>query len=278
MKKVSWRIKNQLIEIEFPAVMGVLNLTPDSFYPESRVNNIPTLLDKIDKMIHDGATIIDLGAVSTRPGSKPPSEHDEILRLIPAIKAVHKAFPNILISVDTFRAKVAKMAIENGAHIVNDISGGTLDPKMFETISQLQVPYILMHIQGTPETMQLNPTYNDLILDINYFFSKQIHLAHQAGIHDIVIDVGLGFGKTLEHNYQLVKNLQAFKIHEKPIMLGISRKSMIYKVLQSTPEEALFGTIAMQTIALLNGVDILRVHDVKAAIDSIKIVQKYLSI
>lgn len=278
MKKVTWRIKQQLIEVNFPAVMGVLNVTPDSFYPESRVNNIPSLLDRIDKMIHDGATIIDLGAVSTRPGSIPPSENEEILRLIPAIKAVNKAFPNILVSIDTFRSNVAKMAVDNGAHIVNDISGGTLDPMMIETVAQLQVPYILMHIQGTPETMQHNPTYNDLILDINYFFSKQIHLAHQAGIHDIVIDVGLGFGKTIEHNYQLVKKLQAFKIHEKPIMLGISRKSMIYKILQSMPEDALHGTIAMQTIALLNGVDILRVHDVKAATDSIKIVQKYLSI
>lgn len=277
MDKATWCINGHLFDIQFPCIMGILNITPDSFYSESRIQSSDDLLRKAEQMLTDGALILDLGAISTRPGSKAPTIQEELERLLPALKTIRKHFPDALISVDTFRSEVARAVALEGANIINDISGGTLDPSMFQTVAQLRLPYVLMHIKGTPETMQQNPEYDDVVIEVNYFFSKQLHKAHQAGIHDIIIDPGFGFGKTLEHNYQLLKHLKVFQMHNKPIMVGISRKSMIYKLLQTTPEDALFGTIASHTIALLNEAQLLRVHDVKAASHVITIVQKYLS-
>jgi len=266
-----FNFKGILKKIEYPCVMGVLNLTNDSFYSGSRISNEKELLCKAEQMLADGASILDIGAVSSRPGANLSNETNELKKIIPAIKSLRKTFPDVIISVDTYRAKVAKNAINEGADIINDISGGSFEQNFFETIAELKVPYVLMHIQGKPQNMQDNPIYDNIIHNINFYFAQKIKKLNEHGVYDIIIDPGFGFGKTLEHNYCLLNNLQLFHIHNCPILIGISRKAMIYKVLNCNPEDALYGSLFAYSIALMKGVSILRVHDVKATVNIIKI-------
>lgn len=263
----------KLIDLSSPKIMGILNITPDSFFDGGKYNNIAAILLHVEKMLIEGATFIDVGAYSSRPGAKHISESEELERISPIIKLLIKEFPNILISADTFRSEVAKQCVQNGACIINDISAGSLDKQMFSTIASLQVPYIIMHMQGSPQNMQLNPKYEDVVKDVLYYFSKKIAELRSLGINDIITDVGFGFGKTIEHNYKLLKNLELFKNLEVPTLVGLSRKSMLFKPLQIKPDNALNATTSANTIALLNGVNILRVHDVKEAAEAIKIVE-----
>lgn len=260
-----------LIDLTTPKVMGILNLTPDSFYDGGRYQNEKSILLKVEKMVVEGATFIDVGAYSSRPNAIHTSEDEELHRLKPVLSLLTKEFPEILISVDTFRSQIAKECVELGACMINDISAGEMDAKMFETIAQLQVPYILMHMQGTPQTMQQNPTYENIITDLMAYFSAKLFDLKQLGVNDLIIDVGFGFGKTLEHNYQLLHHLDHFKQLNVPILTGISRKSMLYKPLNSSANEALNATTVANTIALLKGSSILRVHDVKEAVEAVKI-------
>lgn len=262
-----------LIDLSIPKVMGILNLTPNSFYDGGHFTNHDQVLHQVDKMLQEGATFIDIGAYSSKPNAEFVSEMDEINRLKPFLKHIIKEFPEILVSIDTFRSRVAQFAVENGACMVNDIAAGTLDDKMFETMAHLQVPYIMMHTRGTPQNMQNLTHYNHLIKEINEYFSEKISKAKQHGITDIVIDPGFGFAKTLQQNYHLMQHLSLLNIHDLPILVGISRKSMIYKLLETTPTQALNGTTVLHTIALQKQAKILRVHDVKEAIECIKIVQ-----
>ncbi|MCG1035957.1 dihydropteroate synthase [Polaribacter sargassicola] len=266
--------KGNLIDLSSPKVMGILNITPDSFFDGGKYKNKTDILHQTEKMISDGATFIDVGAYSSRPGAKHISEDEELQRIIPVIDLLIKKFPEIIISVDTFRSKVAKETINLGAAIVNDISGGKIDEKMFTTVANLQVPYILMHMLGTPQNMQKNPVYNDVTQEIISFFAAQIHKLHQLKLNDIIIDVGFGFGKTIDHNFEILKNLSLFKNLDAPILAGISRKSMLYKTLDISAQEALNATTSANTIALLNGANILRVHDVKEAVEAVKIVNQ----
>ncbi len=268
--------RGSLKTLQFPCIMGIINITNDSFYSGSRISDDKKLLETAVKMHQDGACIIDIGAVSTRPGAKLPGVTEEADKLIPAIQAVRKCLPGVLISVDTFRAEIARIAADEGADIINDISGGTMDKNMFSTIAAIHLPYILMHIQGTPENMHMNPVYDYLMNDINYFFAQQIHKAQNEGVHDILIDPGFGFGKTIHHNFELLKKLELLKMHKKPMLIGISRKSMIYKTLKTNPEDALTGTIILNTIALMKGADILRVHDVREAREIIQLTERIL--
>ena len=261
-----------LIDLSIPKVMGILNITPDSFYDGGKYKNESEILIQTEKMLSDGATFIDIGAYSSRPGAKHISEEEELQRIIPVVKLLIEKFPGILISVDTFRSKVAKETIEIGAALINDISGGKMDENMFKTIAELQVPYILMHMQGTPQNMQKNPSYENVTKDLISFFAAQIFELRQLQVKDVIIDVGFGFGKTLAHNYQLLKDLALFKSLDTPVLAGISRKSMLYKPLNSSAQEALNATTSANTIALLNGANILRVHDVKEAVEATKIV------
>ena len=261
-----------LIDLSIPKVMGILNITPDSFYDGGKYKNESVILIQTEKMLSDGATFIDIGAYSSRPGAKHISEEEELQRIIPVVKLLIEKFPGILISVDTFRSKVAKETIEIGAALINDISGGKMDENMFKTIAELQVPYILMHMQGTPQNMQKNPSYENVTKDLISFFAAQIFELRQLQVKDVIIDVGFGFGKTLAHNYQLLKDLALFKSLDTPVLAGISRKSMLYKPLNSSAQEALNATTSANTIALLNGANILRVHDVKEAFEATKIV------
>ena len=254
--------------------MGILNITPDSFYDGGKYKNEADILFQTEKMLNEGATFIDVGAYSSRPGAAHISEKEELKRILPVIELLVKYFPEIIISVDTFRSEIAKKTIENGAAIINDISGGKMDEKMFQTVAELQVPYILMHMLGTPQNMQQNPVYEDVTKDIIRFFSEQIFKLHQLKMNDIIIDMGFGFGKTLQHNYEILSNLALFKNLDAPILIGVSRKSMLYKPLDITANEALNATTAANTIALLNGANILRVHDVKEAVEAIKIVNQ----
>lgn len=253
--------------------MGILNITPDSFYDGGKYKNELEILTQTEKMLHEGATFIDVGAYSSRPGAAHISEKEELSRILPVIDLLVKNFPEIILSVDTFRSEIAQKTIENGAALINDISGGKMDENMFQTVADLQVPYILMHMLGTPQNMQQNPVYEDVTIDIITFFSKQIYKLHQLKVNDIIIDVGFGFGKTMKDNYALLSNLSLFKQLDVPILAGISRKSMLYKPLEITAKEALNATTVANTIALLNGASILRVHDVKEAVEAIKIVK-----
>ncbi|AQS93925.1 dihydropteroate synthase [Polaribacter sp. BM10] len=266
--------KGTLIDLSSPKVMGILNITPDSFFDGGKYKNESDILSQTEKMLKDGATFIDVGAYSSRPGAKHISEKEELQRIVPVINLLLKNFPEIIISVDTFRSKVAKETINAGAAIVNDISGGNMDTNMFETVANLQVPYILMHMLGTPQNMQKNPVYNNVIQEIISFFAAQIHKLHQLKLNDVIIDVGFGFGKTIDHNFEILKDLSLFKSLDAPILAGISRKSMLYKTLDITAQEALNATTSANSIALLNGANILRVHDVKEAIEAVKIVNK----
>lgn len=253
--------------------MGILNITPNSFYDGGKYKTDVDFLRQAEKMLTEGATFIDLGAYSSKPGAEFVSEQEEINRLIPVINLLVKEFPNINLSIDTFRAQVAKATIEQGAALINDIAAGLLDSNMLEVVGALKVPYIMMHMRGTPETMQSLTQYDNLILEINYYFSERIAKAKAAGIKDVIIDPGFGFSKTLDQNYELMKNLHLLHHLELPILVGISRKSMLYKLLNTTPNEALNGTTVLNTISLQKGTKILRVHDVKEAIETIKIIE-----
>ncbi len=263
-----------LIDTTLPKVMGILNITPDSFFDGGKYKNEKDILTQTEKMLLEGATFIDVGAYSSRPGATHISEEEELKRIVPVVNLLVKKFPEIIISVDTFRSKIAQETIQAGAAIINDISGGQMDANMFKTVANLNVPYILMHMLGTPQNMQKNPTYNNVITDITTFFATQIHQLRQLKLNDVIIDVGFGFGKTIPHNFEILKNLSLFKNLEVPILAGISRKSMLYKTLDISAQEALNATTSANTIALLNGANILRVHDVKEASEAIIIVNQ----
>ena len=266
------------INFEKPLVMGILNLTPDSFYDGGSYFNKAAILKRSEQILSEGAEIIDLGAYSTRPGAADVSAEQEILRLIPAVECIRKEFPDAILSIDTFRAEVAKRIVADfGACIINDISGGTMDDKMFSVIGELKVPYIMMHIKGTPQTMQQNPVYHHLMNDMLAFFRLQIKRLNEFGAKDIIIDPGFGFGKTLDHNYEIIANLQEFNQLDLPILIGVSRKSMIYKFLGGNPSTSLNGTTALNMMALDQGADILRVHDVKEAVECVKLYSKIKS-
>lgn len=263
----------KLIDISSPKVMGILNITPDSFYDGGKFMNHSSIISQVEKMLSEGATFIDIGAYSSRPGAKHISEQKELDRIVPIVELLIKEFSNILISIDTFRSHIAEQCIDKGACIINDISAGNMDQNMFSTIAKLQVPYIIMHMQGTPENMQENPVYDNIVKETLFYFSKKIATLRNLGVNDIITDVGFGFGKTLEHNYELLNNLELFEHLSTPNLVGISRKSMLYKPLNIQPEDALNTTTAANTIALLKGANILRVHDVKEAAEAIKIVE-----
>lgn len=258
--------------------MGILNISPDSFYDGGRYSEPKTALSHAEKMIHDGASIVDLGAVSTRPGANEVSGEEEWGMMMKVLPGLRKNFPETMISVDTFRASVAERAINEGADMINDISGGQMDVKMFETVAHLKIPYIMMHIQGTPQTMQISPEYEDVTADVEAFFKANLQkLASLGKSENIILDPGFGFGKTIRHNYELLSNLDAFKKLGCPLLVGVSRKSMIYRLLGISAEEALNGTSVINTIALLKGADILRVHDVKEAVEVVRIVNEVVS-
>jgi dihydropteroate synthase len=255
--------------------MGIINLTPDSFYDGGRYQQKDLVLGRVEKLLGDGADIIDIGATSSKPGATDVSVIEEKKRLYETLDLVRKTFPELIISVDTFRAEIAKEVVQNfEVDMINDISAGQLDEKMFETIAALQVPYIMMHIKGTPSNMQENPVYENLMHEIILYFSEKISQLNALGVADILIDPGFGFGKTLEYNYELLAKLHEFKIFEKPLLVGLSRKSMIYKLLHNSPDQALNGTSVLNTFALMNGANILRVHDVKEAKEVILLVEK----
>ncbi|WP_075341621.1 dihydropteroate synthase [Tenacibaculum agarivorans] len=263
--------KGTLIDLSTPKVMGILNITPDSFFDGGKYKNDTDILNQTEKMLSEGATFIDIGAYSSRPGAQHISEDEELRRVIPIVELLVQKFPDIIISIDTFRSTIAKETVQAGAAIINDISGGNMDKKMFETVAQLQVPYILMHMQGTPQNMQQKPTYTNIITELISFFAEKIFQLRQLRLNDVIIDVGFGFGKTIAHNYELLQKLSLFKNLDVPVLTGVSRKSMLYKLLESSPKEALNATTVANTIALLNGTQILRVHDVKEAVEAIKI-------
>ncbi len=261
-----------LIDLQRPKVMGILNLTEDSFFDGGRYSSFELAIRKAEEHVLNGADILDIGACSTRPGAKMISQEEEINRLLPLVEQLNKAIPQIPISIDTFRAEVAKRTVEAGASIINDISAGQLDSKMFTTIAELQVPYIIMHMRGTPETMQSLTDYDDLVNDIAFYFGEKVAALRKLGVKDIILDPGFGFSKTLEQNYELLKRLEELHYFNLPILAGISRKSMIYKKLGVTPDEALHGTIALNAILLQKNTHILRVHDVKEAKELIKLI------
>ena len=270
MSKIA-KDKTNYIDFSTPVVMGILNITTDSFFDGGKFLTKENIIKQAQKIEEEGAKIIDIGASSSRPGSTPVSEKIELERLLPAIKLIHKNTKNLKISIDTFRAKVAEECIKNGAHIINDISAGEKDLKMFETIINLDVPYIMMHMQGDSKNMQVNPKYEDVNSDIISFFEQKVKYLNTKGFKKIIIDPGFGFGKTMEHNYEILKNLKKFRELNLPILAGLSRKSMIYNLLEISAEEALNGTSIVNTISLLNGANILRVHDVKQAVECIRI-------
>ncbi|WP_026755517.1 dihydropteroate synthase [Sediminibacter sp. Hel_I_10] len=263
--------KGQLINLSAPKVMGILNLTPDSFYDGGRYNNQDEILQQTEKMLHDGATFIDVGAYSSRPGAAHVSETEELERILPVLHMLLESFPEILISIDTFRSQVAKACINAGACMINDISAGHLDKAMLNTIAQLNVPYIMMHSRGTPQTMQQLTDYEDLVKDILFYFSERIAKARKLGLVDLIIDPGFGFAKTIPQNFELLHKLELLHMAELPILIGLSRKSMIYKTLNTTSEKALNGTTALNMMALHKGAHILRVHDVKEAMECINL-------
>ena len=266
--------KGNLIDLSVPKVMGILNITPDSFFDGGKYKDEVGILNQVEKMLQDGATFIDIGAYSSKPGAEFVSEEEELSRLLPVIALVLAKFPETILSVDTFRSAVARKAVENGVAIVNDISAGLLDEKMIETVAQLQVPYIMMHMKGNPKTMQSMANYDDVVKEMMYYFSERIQIARSFGLNDIIVDPGFGFAKTLEQNYEVMQKLDYFSILELPVLVGISRKSMIYKLLDSAAKEALNGTAVLNTIALQKGASILRVHDVKEAVECVKIIEQ----
>jgi dihydropteroate synthase len=269
--------RGTLISLEKPVVMGILNITPDSFSDGGQFFNEKNALSHCEKMLNEGAKIIDIGAVSTKPFAEEVSFEDEKKRLQNILPILVKTFPNTVFSVDTFRSEIARLAVNEGVSIINDISGGQADEQMFKTIGELQVPYVIMHTQGMPQIMQIEPKYDDVMNELMLFFAKQIATAHHAGIVDIIVDPGFGFGKNLEHNYEILSKLERFQILEIPVMLGISRKSMIRNFLDVDVENSLNGTTVANTVALLKGANILRVHDVKEAMQAVKIINQVRS-
>lgn len=268
--------KGRILVIDKPVVMGIINITPDSFYKESRFSNSAAIIRQFEKMLQDGAGIIDIGGQSTRPGSERIAVEEELARVIPVVEKLGKEFPEAVMSVDTFNSRVASESIAAGARIINDISCGSLDANMLSVVGSLNVPYVCMHARGTPETMQQKPFYENVTREVLDFFIGKAETCRLAGIKDVIIDPGLGFGKTIRHNLELLKNLSVFKMLNRPLLLGISRKSTIYKILNTTSAEALNGTTVLNTIGLLNGADILRVHDVKEARETILLYQEYI--
>ncbi len=264
--------KGRLLVIEEPVVMGILNITPDSFYAGSRMNAVEAAVNKARQMVADGATIVDVGGQSTRPGSERIGATEELDRILPVVEAIKKAIPELYVSIDTYHALVAETAVKSGADLINDISAGNMDEQMIETVARLQVPYVAMHMKGTPETMQLNPSYENITIEVLDYFIHKADACRKAGITDLIFDPGFGFGKTATHNFQLLKNLEALSILPYPLLVGISRKATIYKTLSITAEEALNGTTVLNTVALQKGASILRVHDVKEAAEAIQLI------
>ena len=270
-------VNGHLMDLSEPQVMGILNVTPDSFYAGSRGVTERDILERLHQITDEGASIIDIGAYSSRPNAVDVSTEEEMTRLRHGLSLIRKHHPDAIVSVDTFRADVAKMCVEEyGVAIINDISAGQMDKEMFATVAHLGIPYIIMHMKGTPQDMQANPHYDNLLKEVFYYFSEKVQRLRDIGVKDIILDPGFGFsfGKTLEHNYELMNHLEEFSLFEVPLLVGVSRKSMIYKLLGTTPEEALNGTTALNTIALQKGANILRVHDVKAATEAVRIVTK----
>lgn len=267
--------KGKILSLDAPVVMGIVNLTPDSFYKGYLDDSFDSIKALIHQMVNDGAAIIDVGGQSTRSGSSRISAKEEIERVMPVVTYIKDHYPSIFISIDTYQSEVANEIIASGAHMVNDISAGNMDARMLATVGRLSVPYICMHMQGTPETMQIQPHYTDLLKEVVEFFNERLAACENAGIIDVILDPGFGFGKTVEHNFWLLKNLSVLQIFEKPILAGLSRKSSIYKTLRLTAGEALNGTTVMHTLALQNGAKILRVHDVKEAMQAIVLTEKY---
>jgi dihydropteroate synthase len=269
--------RGELIDLSQPKVMGIINVTPNSFYAGSRQMDLNSVLKQAEKMLAEGATFLDVGGYSSRPGAEDISMEEESQRVLPAIQAVIKEFPRAFVSVDTFRSSIAQQAVDVGACMVNDISGGELDNQMFSTIAELQVPYVLMHMRGTPQTMTQHTDYEDLIKDIMDYFHPKVYQLRLMGVKDCMVDVGFGFSKTVEQNFTLLNALDYFKMLEKPLLVGLSRKSMIWRTLKTDAEHALNGTTTLHTIALIKGASILRVHDVKEAVETIELVGKYNS-
>ncbi len=268
-QKSTLNCKGQLVNLSEPIIMGVLNVTPDSFFDGGKYDNVNVLLQHVGKMISEGATVIDVGGMSSRPGAEIISIEKELNRVIPIIEQIKEHFPTAVISIDTVQSEVARQSIAAGASIINDISAGNIDDQMFKTVAELEVPYILMHMQGKPGNMQENPDYQDVTRSVLEFFIRKVGELRALGVKDIILDPGFGFGKTIQHNYQLLQKFTIFGVLDLPLLAGISRKSMIYKVLNSTPKEALNGTTVLNTIALERGAKILRVHDVKEAKETI---------
>lgn len=261
--------KGKLMDLSTPKVMGILNITPDSFYDGGKNDSDQVIIDKVQKMLSDGATFIDIGAYSSKPNAEFVPEEEELRRIIPIIEMLVRIFPEILISVDTFRSEVAKASIKAGASIINDISAGNLDDKMLETVAKYNVPYIMMHMKGDPKTMQGLANYEDIIKEMLFYFSEKVNEARSLGINDLIIDPGFGFAKTLEQNFEVMNKLELFQMLDLPLLSGISRKSMIYKTLGTTPQESLNGTTFLNTVSLMKGAKILRVHDVKEAVECV---------
>ena len=270
-------IRGKLFDLSKPKVMGILNLTPDSFYDGGVHNEINNIENHVNMMVEDGMDILDIGGYSSKPGAKNISCDEEMTRVIPILKHIRKIFPDLVISIDTFRSKIASMSLDEGADIINDISGGTLDKNMMSIVSKNNCPYILMHMQGNPQNMQNDPSYENVTLEIIQYLAQRIKIAHDNNIVDIIVDPGFGFGKTLEHNFEILNNLEKFNVLDTPILAGFSRKSMIYKTLKTSSEKALNGTSSLNTIALMKGAKILRVHDVKEAKECIILYEKTIS-
>lgn len=275
--KYRLNVSGRLLELSTPVVMGIVNLTPDSFHLASRVSEQEAILDLVGRHLREGATILDLGAQSTRPGADLLDAETEWSRLSPGLELIRGNFPDAILSIDTFYASVAERAVAKGADIINDVSGGQLDAAMFSTIGRLKVPYVLMHMQGTPKSMQRLPEYRDVTAEVIRHLAEGIDRLRQSGVPDVIVDPGFGFGKDLSHNYTLLRNLDAFRVLDAPLLVGLSRKSMVNKVLGTTAEQALNGTTVLNTLALTGGAKILRVHDVREAVEAIRLFERYCS-
>ena len=268
-------VKGQLLDLSTPQVMGILNVTPDSFYSASRMQTEQEIAERVQQIIDEGASIIDIGAYSSRPNAVHISSNEEMDRLRMGLEIINRYHPEAIVSVDTFRAEIAERCVEEyGAAIINDISAGEMDKQMFKTVTRLRVPYIMMHMQGTPQNMQQQPHYENLLKEVFLYFAQKIQQLRDLGMKDIILDPGFGFGKTLEHNYELMEHLEEFRLFELPLLVGVSRKSMIYKLLGNSPQDALNGTTVLNTVALMKGAHILRVHDVREAVEAVRIVEK----
>ena len=267
-------VNGSLLDLSVPCVMGILNITPDSFYAGSRMQTEAEITARAQQILDEGAGIIDIGAYSSRPNAENVSAHEEMERLRMGLESLRKTHPGAVISVDTFRADVARMCVEEyGVAIINDIAAGEMDTDMFRTVAELNVPYIMMHMQGTPQNMQKHPHYDNVLKEVFLYFAQKVQQLRDLGMKDIILDPGFGFGKTVEHNYELLAHLEEFRVFELPLLVGVSRKSMIYRLLGGTPRDALNGTTVLDTICLLKGADILRVHDVREAVETVKIVE-----